>query len=222
MAGISPCLSTQARQYPCYDQACSLPPIWDVCILGLDFEALLDCRKVMLGLESVQVQRVAAASGGAEAEGQGSVCKQYPSQRRTMASFTNEIMQILYTLVAKEELEVETNITKGTVISGACAAVGVVLGGPCGLVAGVAAGAVLGICFSKSSKCLTDVLKGLTPDTKQKLCAGLWQLLKELVCWAVDVLIAMLLGDTKLKNVVVDFIRSFFEGSLKMTIKKKA
>ena len=55
-----------------------------------------------------------------------------------MASFSNEIMQILYTLVAEEELEVEeTNITKGTLIGGACTAVGVVLGGPCGLVAGM-------------------------------------------------------------------------------------
>ncbi|KAL6478277.1 hypothetical protein MHYP_G00141120 [Metynnis hypsauchen] len=142
---------------------------------------------------------------------------------RTKTPSTNTIMQLLHALAANEELEVVvTDFAKGAVTGGVGAAVALFLGGTGAIAAGVVAGAVLGIVLSKGTKPLRDILKELTPDTKEKLCAALWNVLEEVLWCAVDALVERVLGDTKLKNKVVDFIKSYFKGSLNMTVQKKA
>ncbi|KAL7873789.1 hypothetical protein AOLI_G00128600 [Acnodon oligacanthus] len=138
---------------------------------------------------------------------------------RTNTPCTNKIMQLLHALAANEELVVvATDFAKGVFTGGACAAVGLFVGGTGGLAAGGVAGAVLAIFLSKGTRRLSDILKELTPDTKEKLCAALCALLEELVWWAVEALVERVLGDTKLKNKIKDEFMRITAVNLERTI----
>uniref|UniRef100_A0AAY5EEN0 Uncharacterized protein n=1 Tax=Electrophorus electricus TaxID=8005 RepID=A0AAY5EEN0_ELEEL len=140
---------------------------------------------------------------------------------RTM-TLQDNIMQLIKIVAAEEELQVVVKkTTTGAIIGVVSIAAGSLLGGIPGLIIGAAVGGVLGYNMSEGYKSLTDTLNNIHPEMKVKLCNAVIQLLKDLVCLALDILVERVLGDTILKNTIINLIKSFFNNKLNMKIKQR-
>ncbi|KAF4084456.1 hypothetical protein AMELA_G00128970 [Ameiurus melas] len=133
----------------------------------------------------------------------------------------NDIKELILALAKEEKLYVVQNMALGAGMGFAATGLGICIGGVPGLLAGAAVGGVLCACVNGGFKPLSDFVKELSLEMQEKLYNGVKQLLTEVVWPCLDVLLEKVMGDTKLKNTIVSFIKGFFEGSVKIKVVHK-
>lgn len=161
------------------------------------------------------------------------------------------IKELIMDLVKSEELYVVLpNMALGAGIGVLVAGVGVWFGGIPGIVAGIvifindfpvkssglvqtltfpynlklsgaAAGGVALACMGGVFKPLTDYLENLSPEMQEMLYNGVKLLLAEVIWVGLDMLLEKVMGDTKLKNKILYYIKCFVKGSLKLRVVQK-
>ncbi|KAF4084457.1 hypothetical protein AMELA_G00128980 [Ameiurus melas] len=117
------------------------------------------------------------------------------SKDRTMASQQwNDIKELTLTLAKEEKLDV---------------------GDFPGLLAGGAVGGARSSCVKGGFIPLFDVVLKLSPEMQEKLYRGVMKILPSVAWTGLDMLLERVIKDTKLKNTIVSFIKTFIEELLR-------
>ncbi|NWH85116.1 CS012 protein, partial [Aegithalos caudatus] len=112
-----------------------------------------------------------------------------------------------------------TNSGKGALLTGASAFVGGVLGGPPGIAVGGAVGGLLGWITSGQFKSVPQILVELPDAEKQKLCAEATAIVKNLNWTDAAQLIAVVMANPSVRDMVLGVLTNFLTNELKAQIK---
>ncbi|KAM4767291.1 protein C19orf12 homolog isoform 1-T1 [Cyanocitta cristata] len=132
----------------------------------------------------------------------------------------DDVMKLLVSIAnAKGMKAAVTHSGRGALLTGASAFVGGLLAGPPGIAAGGVVGGLLGWITSGDFKPVPQILMELPASERQKLCDEAMAVIKNLRWTDAAQLIALVMANPALKDMVVGVLTSYLSRELKAQIK---
>ncbi|XP_045483793.1 protein C19orf12 homolog [Harmonia axyridis] len=133
----------------------------------------------------------------------------------------DQIIDICAVLSEKEQMNVTfKEAGKGFLITGTCAALGTLLGGPIGLFIGGTLGSATAAfhCRGKCRSVVEIITYDMTSDQRRRLADSVTSALQSVTTEDILIILPMILGTDNLRAVVVKEIIKFFSNEMNMTI----
>ncbi|NWT16816.1 CS012 protein, partial [Vireo altiloquus] len=132
----------------------------------------------------------------------------------------DDVMKLLSHVASMKGMKAAvTHSGRGALLTGATAFLGGLLGGPVGIAAGGAVGGLLGWITSGDFKPVPQILVELPASEQQKLSAEVMAIVKNLSWTDAAQLIALVMANPALKDMVAGVLTSYLTRELKAQIK---